>query len=109
MDEWMDCLIVLRRIVAGSGQAYWQVYQDIRVSRGYQRTSTLERLLVSQLCVQMRVKILLITKVCEGVVFCVLFEFLLQATKDDEVEKDSTGVMAEIQWCDVIDALRKAV
>lgn len=37
-----------------------------------------------------------------------LIEFLLQATKDDEVEIDSSGVMAEIQWRDVIDALRKA-
>ena len=45
---------------------------------------------------------LLITKVA-----FVLFEFLLLATKD-EVETDSKGVMAEIQWCDEIEALRKA-
>jgi hypothetical protein len=37
----------------------------------------------------------------------VLFEFLLLATKD-EVETDSKGVMAEIQWCDEKEALRKA-
>jgi len=43
-----------------------------------------------------------------GVGFCVLFEFLLLATKDDEVETASKGVMAEIQWCDVIEAQRKA-
>jgi hypothetical protein len=33
---------------------------------------------------------------CEGVDFCVLFEFLLLATKDDEVETASKGVRAEI-------------